>query len=482
MKFSRFTIFTIALLLLGGGVGAYLFSSGVGSSCASPLGGHSVLKSQLSKTSFDAFTKFSLPSPLRNPNGIVVASDNSVWFGEQSVPGVAHLFPNGTLVEYAWPFNYSSGAEGNLCSPKTFIWGIALWNGSIWASDVTGNQLVGLNPTTGSITTIKLSESGSFPFTLTVGPDNSLWFTEIFSSKIGRVSLQGKLQEYSLPGGRQAAPSEIIFVNSTLGYYVDVGQAGAGNGRVYSFDPNNFSPHRVGGERRLDTPASLALGDRGIWVTIHGSSNVDFYNFSNNVWTSYPTPAVFYVPTTLPYFIKANDSTIWFNEHFANRLARIDSQRGILTEYSLSNPPAKSGSDIVNALTFAIGKDKVWFTELTTNTIGYLDASYRLSFAVSVIGDISSSVQQGRDTTITFAISGRSSLPLDLSFSNSANSTNIVFTPSTKVIPKLNGDERVQVKIAVGNELPAGSYTLLLTASDELISQSIYVTLHVRKS
>jgi hypothetical protein len=44
----------------------------------------------------------------------------------------------------------------------------------------------------------------------------------------------------------------------------------------------------------------------------------------------------------------------------------------LLTEYSLSNPPANKTAQIDNALTFALGKDKVWFTELTANYIGYV--------------------------------------------------------------------------------------------------------------
>src|SRR5436309_2293874 len=112
-------------------------STNTSTSCPSFLGGTRTLKSNLKTVSFEAVTKFQLPSPGRDPNAVAVSpTDGSVWFGEQSIPGVGHLYPNGTLIEYAWPFNYTSllSDQGYSCSYKTDIWGIALWSGKVWAS------------------------------------------------------------------------------------------------------------------------------------------------------------------------------------------------------------------------------------------------------------------------------------------------------------------------------------------------------------
>jgi len=49
-------------------------------------------ESRLTSTAFGAVTKFALPLPERDPNGIISESDGSVWFGEEALPGVAHLF------------------------------------------------------------------------------------------------------------------------------------------------------------------------------------------------------------------------------------------------------------------------------------------------------------------------------------------------------------------------------------------------------
>ena len=51
-----------------------------------------------------------------------------------------------------------------------------------------------------------------------------------------------------------------------------------------------------------------------------------FDNLENGVWTVYPTSGVGYIGTTLPYFVETNGSLVWFNEHFGNRMAALDSQ------------------------------------------------------------------------------------------------------------------------------------------------------------
>jgi streptogramin lyase len=119
--------------------------------CAAPLGGAKILRTQLAPaTTLGGVTEYALPTPLREPNAPTVAPDGSVWFTEQSVVALAHFYPgNRTLVEYAWPYNYTtpSNTDG-VCGDKTSTWGVVLWDGKVWATDTSGNQLVALNPAT----------------------------------------------------------------------------------------------------------------------------------------------------------------------------------------------------------------------------------------------------------------------------------------------------------------------------------------------
>lgn len=479
------TIVAILVIALVFGASVVLLF-GLRSGQTTPLGGKDILKSQLGSVSFGAVREYSLPAPGRSPNAITVAQDGSVWFGEEAVPGVAHLFPNRTLIEYSWPFAYpTSSGQGSGPVYKTDIWGIALWNGRVWAPDTSLNQLVGLDPATGSVTTIHLPTNDSFPYSLTAGPDGSLWFTELSSSKIGRVFTNGTLVEYHLSaGGKSETPTEIAFADSTLGYYVDVG-AGRAPAAIYSFNPQKFSPYRVLGNETLSFPDSIALMDgRGIWVDLHGPSMLGFYNLTDSEYTLYPTSTITYTNTVLPYFVRTNDSSsVWFNEHYGNRIAVIDIGRGTLTEYSESDPPADNGTKIDNALTFALGQKGAWFTALTANFIGYVDASYKPSFSLTVSGSRTIQLRPGQEVNVTVNVTGDSSQPLLFQFSDSEVFTavpkNLMFTPSTSEIQSLNGEQEITVTVKAGTDLTPGDYTALITVNGGLVRSSSYLFIEV---
>jgi virginiamycin B lyase len=423
---------------------------------------------------FDAITKFRLPAN-KFPNGIITAPDGSVWFGEQDVPGVAHLYPNGTMVEFAWPVTYSPST--------TSIWGVAQWKGRVWASDALGSQLVGLDPSTATAYAVRLNEPGAFPYTITVGPDGALWFTELFVSKLGRIDAQCRLKEYAVPLNFGGTPTQIAFENSTSSYYVDAGNTTSGLGTILSFDPNQFSPQPVDGTFTLRAPSSLVLVPGGIWVAQHTSSTLAFYDLNAHEWVSFPTSPVSYEDTTLPYFVAANGSVVWFNEHYANRMAKLDAEHGLLTEYSLSDPPASRVTGIDNALTFALGKDKVWFTEATANYVGFVDAAYRPTFTISPANNPNIKLRPGGNINVTFTISGQSEQPLMVQFADTENATGrpqgILMNADVTQIQSLDGQKEILVDVTADKTLSVGSYMLLVTVTNGSTNECAYLKLQI---
>jgi streptogramin lyase len=414
---------------------------------------------------------------------VAVAPDGSVWFGEQGVPGLGHLYQDGTLVEYAWGFNYpgrSSPSES--CAEKTAIWAVALWNGRVWAGDQTGGQLVGLDPATGNVQPVKLQGAGSFPYDLTVGPDGNLWFSDIGTSRIGRVNPAGDLVEYPLPNGNYSTPADIAFANSTVGYYVDVGSSSQ-QGGVYSFNPQNFSPVRVGGGMTLYAPDSISLGTGGIWVTQHEASSLAFYDLARREWTIYPTSTVSYIDTTLPYFVRANGSRIWFNEHFADRIAVIDFASQSLTEYSIQNERPTNISKITNTLTFALGRQRVWFAEYTGNTIGSIDPSYDPRLSISLEGSNNLRIVPGGRMNFTLSLTDAERPPLSLQAADSERPTSVPHlirvTPTPENLTLSESPQPLPLTIEVDGSTKPGSYTVLLTVSDGHVYRSIYLEVQV---
>jgi streptogramin lyase len=484
---ARLVSAVIIVLLLGAVVaGSYVLiqerastTSTAQAECANLA---SVTRTKLGESQFGSVTSFDLPSPLRSPNSIMAAPDGSVWFGEVAIPGLAHLFLNGTLVEYPWPFSNSTPAS--LCFDRSEIWGVEFWNGLVWASDPANNQLVGMNQTTGAFTVIPLGSS-VLPRFIAVDPGNNLWFTE--TSKPAQI---GVVQEssatpiyYSVPAAEGAYTTSILFENSSLGYVVTVNPED-NHGQVFSFDPLSPVPvfTQVGDNQTLLGPYSVAVSQGGIWVGEHEASYVAFLDSSSGQWSFYPTSTDPKLPLTLPYYLLANGSSVWFNEHDANRVAEL-TNRTSLTEYAMSQVPIDKVG-IGNALTIALDRNLVWFTAWTDNRVGYVNDSITPPFSVSSpsSGTVTK-IAAGSSGHFTLDVAGASSVPLNVTFADSESISsvpnNISFAPDVSSIPHLDGPAAVQVTVNVSFLTHAGVYLLLMTVTDGLTSRSVYVPLQV---
>ncbi len=390
-------------------------------------------------------------------------------------------------MEYAWPFNYKApSASGGVCGNKTDIWGVALWDGKVWVSDTTGNHLVALDPSNGQFSTVKLPTNSSYPYTLTPGPNDTLWVAELLGAKLGELFHNCTLREYTLPGGANAAPTQVVFANSTTGFYDDVGEAGAGNGGIYSFNVDHFAPVLVGGER-FNSPSSVALTSGALWVALHGESSVAGYNFTTKSWSYYPTSYVLWdgsPVTTLPYFVSGNGSEAWVNEHYGNRIAMIDPRNGSLTEYSESDHPV-DGTTITSALTFALGDGRAWFTEWFANRLAYVDPSYDPGFYTSIVGNSTLVVDRGSSASVDLVVHDTTHQgALNLTFADSesyiSKPTNLTFSvPSTSVSPQAGTELHLTVTVSASQSLKPGTYYAILTATDGLTYKSSFVTIVV---
>jgi len=167
----------------------------------------------------------------------------------------------------------------------------------------------------------------------------------------------------------------------------------------------------------------------------------------------------------------------------ANRMAKLDVEHLLLTEYSLSDPPVTKRNEIDNALTFALGKGKVWFTELTADFVGYLDTTYKPPFTISPPSNSSIKLRPGENVNLTFTISGKSPARLTIQFADSEDNTGrpqrILMNTNVTKIQSLNGQTKIVVNINTDETLPAGRYVLLAAVTDGLINQGAYVTLQV---
>lgn len=476
-------------------------SSSAAADCV-PIPGGTSAKSQAASTTFGAVTEWALPGSGRAPNAVAVAPDGSVWFAEQEVPGVAHLFPaNGTLVEYAWPGYPTPTPPG--CNFLASSSGMALWEGKVWAADEFANNgngaVIGLDPRDGSFTKVNLTSDAAYPYWLAVGPHNTLWYTSDNitqdPARLGRIYPNLTVSVVNLVGvAKYYEPIEVDFVNSTFALVTTIDEvsnpetgACVCTGHVYSFDPSGSAEGAnatlVGGDYPLILPTSLSFSDGTVWVTQHGASSVVGYDYATGVWTNYPTSLVRWSGTTLPYVIYANGSEVWFNEHYANKIADLHVASGTLTEYSESNPPASTAAGIQNDVSVALSGDGLWFTSLTGNYVGFVNASYAPGFAVVPPADNHLSVSPGGTVSVALKVTGSWLSPLGVNVSDSEDyasvPTGITITTSAQTVPSGAAPFTLGVQMSVGSTLAPGRYTVAVTVTDGGVQQTAYVFLDV---
>jgi streptogramin lyase len=471
----------VALVVAAGGL-AYV-TLGTRSTCQ-PNQAKETSTGQLAKTSFGAVTEYALPGPNPWANAVTVAPDGSVWIGEQGLPGVAQFNPtSGSLVEYQWPC-YPSSKIG----PVSSIWGIATWNGKVWATDGDANRLVGLSPSTGAVTYVNTT-TAAYPYLLSPAPDGSLWFTSLTSpAKLGRLATDMSLTVYRVSGLGKEYTIQTQFVNSTFAYMVALNPLSAtGEGRLYSFDPRTdngtITAHPVGGNFSLYSPDSLSVSEGKVWVAQHYPSNVAVYDSSAGSWTIFPTSTVGYTSTTLPYFVDASGNGVWFNEHYHNAIAYLDPYAGTMTEYSESNPPIVNASQIQNDLTIAAAQGGLWFTSTSANYIGFVDGGFSPAFSIGVAGSNQLSLAPGGSKTMQFDVSGTWNSSLSVKFSDSENFTSVpsqvTLRASSGSLRPMAGTANLTVSISAGQDIRPGRYTLDVTVTDGVISQTAFVFLTV---
>ncbi|MGH7485123.1 MAG: virginiamycin B lyase family protein, partial [bacterium] len=140
-------------------------------------------------------TEFAIPTPQGNPIGITVGPDGALWFTESGrftggvLSGgnkIGRVTPQGTITEFSIPTPQSgpiaitAGSDGNL-----------------WFTEEIGNK-IGRITTSGLITEFAVPTQGD-PHEIIAGADGAFWFTEGRANKIGRITSQGVITEFTVP-------------------------------------------------------------------------------------------------------------------------------------------------------------------------------------------------------------------------------------------------------------------------------------------
>ncbi len=280
-------------------------------------------------------------SPGSNPPRITAGADGNLWFTAQQ-KGIGRITPSGSISEFPMPNTYPwqirSAPDGNLWYSAAFEIGKVTLSGTRSrfqlngpiediAVDRNGNiwfladsffffgavvpQYVGRMTPAGVIAEFQLPPSSIILSSeITSAPDGTVWFTEYFGSKIGRITTDDVVSEFGTPTP-EARPSRI---------------AVSDNGNVWFAESNlsrivRVSPQLVFTEFQLPDggPYAVTVGpDKNIWFSQFDA--IGFITTDGKSVTTIPLPPGMHATD----IASGPDSNIWFTDLPGNAIGRLD--------------------------------------------------------------------------------------------------------------------------------------------------------------
>jgi len=216
-------------------------------------------------------------------------------------------------------------------------------DGNLWFTEPDANK-IGRITLEGAIQEFPIPTAASGPLGITAGPDGNLWFTESGANKIARMTPDGAVVEFAVP-----TPASI-----------PVGIAAGPDGKLWFTEENGNKVGRITVEGVVDAeflipravclPRDIVAGvDGNLWFT--GSDALIGRVTPAGVITEYATP----INASLPHGItNGPDGNIWFVEGQGQSVARATP---FIIEYPVD----------VNVLAYPMGiasgpDGNLWFT------------------------------------------------------------------------------------------------------------------------
>lgn len=242
----------------------------------------------------------------------------------------------------------------------------------------------------GSITEFPVS-NGQEPEGITVGPDGNLWFTEPGANEIGRMTPQGAMTLFQITGsnpsprGITTGPDGNLWSVELYDGYLD---RITPKGRITRFQIPTYAPFAW----------AITTGPDGdLWFTESAANVIGRFNPSTQKFD-----ASIAVPTadSTPFAILLTpDKHIWFTERTGDKIATVEGS-GSVREFPIAQPESYPED-------LALGSDgELWFTESQTGDLGRIDpASGKFGHIITLpSGSIPNAISPGSNGNVFFTI------------------------------------------------------------------------------
>jgi streptogramin lyase len=249
--------------------------------------------------------------------------------------------------------------------------GIALASdGTVWFTETTAAKIGRLDPATGIITEYPLAMAASAPVGIAAAAD-SLWFTESGTNTIGRIALDGTINEFATVVG--ATPTGIALGGDGAFWFTE--SMGNGIGRMTTAGDYSDALAPTPGAQ----PQGIAQGSDGnLWFTESAGNNIGI--LANTVPPIVEKPIG--TASAGPFGIASGaDGRVWFSEQSGNKIGAITTA-GTITEYPIPTAGSQP-TGIARGIDLAGSVHAMWFVEQSGAKVARItDAGVVTEFAM----------------------------------------------------------------------------------------------------
>ena len=246
-------------------------------------------------------------------------------------------------------------------------------DGALWFTERSAGK-IGRMTTDGALTEFSLPTAASGPSGIAAGPDDALWFTEQNANRIGRITTAGVVTEYTIPTAASGPLAIAAGPDSALWF---TEQAANRIGRITTDGTiTDFDIPTPG-----SSPGGIVAGNGSLWFTEQAAGKIGFITTDGKAHDfAIPTP------DSVPVGVAAGPGGIWFTEQNANKIGVVSvyfypssptDLHAVFQEFPVPTPDALPTG-------IALGLDgSLWFTEYGSNKIALIQFSFVEEFPLS---------------------------------------------------------------------------------------------------
>ena len=428
------------------------------------------------------------------PNGILVDKNGIIWIAGSKINSLFRFDTSqGKLTSYAIK---NENLQSNTTNGSFMVWSMLQDNdGYIWFSQLGTKSIWQFNPDIDQFTAFHSVSAA--PFQMKLDKAGNIWFTTLASNTIGVIQkTQNKTEPYTISEfniGNNTQPAGLFLENNNLWITEVAAQKIAKyhiiskNGVITNIEKTLEIP--TDEKISLGSPTDLFVLNDTIWLTEHGTSFITEYEMASHSLTRFPTSQNVYHVTTLPFWMREvnGGKGIWINEHEGNKIAFFDTINKTLTEYEIPSRPADGYLVYpLNIASVPYDGKQLWFSEWNTDKFGMVNGTILPPFDIhsevdKIILNNDSSKQQVFDVDISkngFVKNNTIFLNASSSILDTAALGNLTVKFSDNVVD-LTKIHAVQV-VLQNNSVSPGNYTLGISASDGIITKTIFFDLQIQ--